>query len=145
MVPVASRTATTASMSPNASATCSLVRVPRAVGGRCRPGVSTNTAWTPGRCNTPRTARLVVLGRGEVMVTLVPRMRFTRVDFPTLGRPTTVTKPERSTAPASPPPEVTEGSGPLVVLAAFGGVGSRGVQRGDPDAADAVALDPLGH
>src|SRR5579864_3376481 len=145
MGPVASSTGTTTSMSSSASATCSLSLVPSAVRGRCRPGVSTNTAWTPGRCSTPRTARRVVLGRGEVMVTLVPRMRFTSVDFPTLGRPTTVTKPERSPAPTSSPAEVSGSSGPVVVLAALGTGGTGRVQRGDPDAADAMSLDPLGH
>ena len=50
----------------------------------------------------PRTERRVVFGRGEVMVTLVPRIWLINVDFPTLGRPTTATKPERTT-PASLP------------------------------------------
>ena len=40
----------------------------------------------------------VVWGLSEVMATLVPTMRFTSVDFPTLGRPTKVTKPERISA-----------------------------------------------
>src|SRR4028119_1305835 len=35
----------------------------------------------------------VVWGRGEVIETFVPTSRFTRVDLPTFGRPTTATKP----------------------------------------------------
>jgi hypothetical protein len=37
-----------------------------------------------------------VFGREEVIATFVPTMAFTRVDLPTLGRPTTATKPERT-------------------------------------------------
>ena len=37
-----------------------------------------------------------MLGRDEVMETLVPTIWFTRVDLPTLGRPTTATNPERT-------------------------------------------------
>jgi hypothetical protein len=36
----------------------------------------------------------VVCGREEVIETLVPTRAFTSVDFPTLGRPTTVTNPD---------------------------------------------------
>ena len=36
-----------------------------------------------------------MLGRDEVIATFVPTIRFTSVDLPTLGRPTTATKPER--------------------------------------------------
>ena len=53
----------------------SFIRSPRAVRGLCRPGVSTKTTWASGRLSTPRTWERVVLGRGEVMVTLVPTMR----------------------------------------------------------------------
>jgi hypothetical protein len=38
----------------------------------------------------------VVLGRDDVMATFVPTIVFTRVDLPTFGRPTTATKPERT-------------------------------------------------
>ena len=40
----------------------------------------------------------VVFGREEVIATFVPTMAFTRVDLPTLGRPTTATKPERTSS-----------------------------------------------
>ena len=72
------------------------MRSPRAVRGLCRPGVSTNTTWASGRLRTPRTWDRVVLGRGEVMVTLVPTMALTSVDLPTLGRPTTAANPDRN-------------------------------------------------
>ena len=38
----------------------------------------------------------VVLGRDDVIATLVPTIWLTSVDLPTLGRPTTATKPERT-------------------------------------------------
>ena len=59
------------------------------------PGVSTNTNWAPGRCLTPRIRVRVVCGLSEMMAILPPRMRFRSVDFPTFGRPTNATKPER--------------------------------------------------
>src|SRR5215210_2033234 len=40
----------------------------------------------------------VVCGLSEVMATLVPTMRFTSVDLPTLGRPTKVTNPDRTSS-----------------------------------------------
>ncbi len=38
------------------------------------------------------------MGLGEVMVTFVPRMVLTRVDFPTFGRPTIAAKPDLKAA-----------------------------------------------
>jgi hypothetical protein len=38
----------------------------------------------------------VVCGLFETMETLEPQMAFTKVDLPTLGRPTKVTKPLRT-------------------------------------------------
>ena len=105
----------------------SFSRSPSAVRGRCRPGVSTKTTWASGRCRTPRTWDRVVLGRGEVIETLVPTMGLTSVDLPTLGRPTTVAKPERKARHAVRPRRAP---------------GRRAL---DPDPADAAALDPLGH
>ena len=52
---------------------------------RCR-------AWCARRGSGVR----VVCGRSETIATLVPTSRLTSVDFPTLGRPTSVTKPERN-------------------------------------------------
>src|SRR4051794_35960222 len=43
----------------------------------------------------PRIARLVVCGLSEGMATFSPTRALVSVDFPTLGRPTKVTKPER--------------------------------------------------
>src|SRR5919106_4675870 len=55
----------------------------------------------------PRTALLVVCGRGEVMATLSPTKEFTRVDLPVFGRPTTATKPDRNVdSPGAPIPIV---------------------------------------
>ena len=84
-----------ASTSDSADPTCSFKRSPSAERGLCSPGVSTKTACIPGRWSTARTALLVVTGRGEVIVTFVPTMVFTRVDLPTFGLPTTATNPER--------------------------------------------------
>ncbi len=82
----------------------SFIRWPSAVRGLCSPGVSTKTTWAPGRSRTPRTWDRVVLGRGDVMDTLVPTMVLTKVDFPTLGRPTTAANPDRKVVIRSPPP-----------------------------------------
>ncbi len=46
---------------------------------------------------TPIIRLRVVCGLGEVMATLAPTSWLTRVDFPTLGGPTTVTKADRIT------------------------------------------------
>ena len=64
---VASSTTITRSTSDSADPTCSFRRSPRAERGLCRPGVSTKTAWIPGRWSTARTALLVVerAGRGD--------------------------------------------------------------------------------
>ena len=43
----------------------------------------------------PSRRRRVVCGFGVTAAILRPRMRFSSVDFPTLGRPTMLTKPER--------------------------------------------------
>src|SRR3954470_22707257 len=59
------------------------------------PGVSTNTIWLAAVVRTPRIWFRVVCGRSETIETLRPTSRLTSVDFPTLGRPTTETKPER--------------------------------------------------
>src|ERR687898_3232013 len=54
------------------------------------------------------------------MLTFWPRMRFNSVDFPTLGRPTKLTKPDRNPSPVSAPsplwvssttPDATPGPG----------------------------------
>ena len=57
----------------------------------CRAGRSA----TSGVVRTPRICVRVVCGRFETMDTFEPTSRFTSVDFPTLGRPTRLTNPER--------------------------------------------------
>ena len=101
--PVASTMATTTSTSSSDDVADSFMRWPSAVRGRCSPGVSTKTTWASGRLSTPRTWDRVVFGRGEVMVTLAPTMALTSVDFPTLGRPTTATNPDRKVVTTGPP------------------------------------------
>ncbi len=67
-----------------------------------------NTTWASGPFQTPRTWLRVVCGRSETIETLVPTSWLSRVDFPTLGRPTNVAMPEvkvtwRRTPPARTP------------------------------------------
>ncbi len=63
--------------------------------GLWMPGVSKSTIWAPGRFTTARMRLRVVWGLSETIATFWPTSRFTRVDLPTFGRPTTVTKPAR--------------------------------------------------
>ena len=101
--PVASTTMHTTSTPPRVARARSLVRTPSGVRGLWRPGVSRKTIWCESVVRTPRTCVLVVCGRSETIATLLPTSRLTRVDFPTLGRPTTDTKPDRKTnGPGSP-------------------------------------------
>ena len=78
--------------------------------GLWMPGVSKSTICAPGRFTTARMRLRVVWGLSETIATFWPTSRFTRVDLPTFGRPTTVTKPARngrttgaSLTPGSPP------------------------------------------
>ena len=50
---------------------------------------------------TPRTSVRVVCGRLETIETFEPTSLFTRVDLPTLGRPTTDTNPLRNVTAAA--------------------------------------------
>src|SRR5690554_4130521 len=59
------------------------------------PGVSTYTAWQVPAVLMPIMLCLVVCGLREVIASFCPRIWFIRVDLPTLGRPTTATKPAR--------------------------------------------------
>ena len=70
------------------SCATSLSLCPSAVFGLCTPGVSTSTNCTSFREMIPRIAVLVVFGCREVIATFDPTKELTRVDFPTLGRPT---------------------------------------------------------
>ena len=81
-------------MSASAERAVWLSRSPSVVRGLWMPGVSQNTACTSGRVRTPRTSVRVVWGLLETIETLVPSMRLSSVDLPTLGRPTIVTNPE---------------------------------------------------
>ena len=50
------------------------------------------------RVSTPRTRWRVVCGLSDTMLTFSPQIALTSEDLPTLGRPTRVTKPERTRA-----------------------------------------------
>ena len=73
----------------------SLSRSPSGVRGLCIPGVSTNTIWVSGWFSTPWMRCRVVWGLSETIATFCPRIWLSRVDLPTLGRPTSVTNPDR--------------------------------------------------
>ena len=103
-----------------------LSRWPSGVLGLWIPGVSTNTTWASGRSSTPRTRVRVVWGLSETIDTLVPRMRLSSVDFPTLGRPTIVQKPDRISARSA------------------SGDWSKAWSSVDADAPDAAAVHALG-
>jgi hypothetical protein len=57
--------------------------------------VSTKTSCARGVVRTPRIALRVVCGRSEMIETFFRKSWFIRVDFPTFGRPTSETNPER--------------------------------------------------
>src|SRR5260370_9378285 len=125
------------STSASAARARSLVRSPRVVRGRWRPGVSRRIRWLAGVSRTPRTVVRVVWGRSEVMVTLVPTSWLTRVDLPALGRPTIDANPERSSGTRSAGGGVVRDAGPVGLR-----VGGGGAAPG-PDRDDASALSPL--
>ena len=102
---VASMHKHTTSTSSAASAAVAFSRSPSAVRGLWMPGVSTNTTCTSSRCSTPRTAWRVVWALSETMATLVPTMALIRVDLPELGRPNSVTNPDRKPSHGFWPPE----------------------------------------
>ena len=79
----------------------------------------------------------MVCGRSETIATLVPTIRLTSVDFPTFGRPTSVTKPERNVTWATHP----RPGGPRLDL--FFLVGVRAGEPADQDRHDAPALHAL--
>src|SRR5512133_3302096 len=57
------------------------------------PGVSTNTICPRGSLKMPEMRLRVVCGLAETMLTLAPMTALSRVDLPTLGRPTRATYP----------------------------------------------------
>src|SRR5690554_4870339 len=84
----------------------------------CSPGVSTYTTWRSSSVLIPRIWCRVVCGLREVMLSFCPRIRFSSVDLPTLGRPTIATYPQRcvvSLIPLPPDPVVPVRHGPLPV------------------------------
>ena len=59
------------------------------------PGVSRKRNWASAVVWMPKSWSRVVCGLGLVMAIFCPSRRFNSVDLPTLGRPTTATKPLR--------------------------------------------------
>ena len=55
--------------------------------GSIIPGVSRKRSWTSGRLRMPNRRWRVVWGLGEVMDSLHPKSRLSKVDLPTLGTP----------------------------------------------------------
>ena len=72
--------------------------IQRALRPRCRPGVSTKAIWPPADSASPSTRWRVVCGRGVTMLSFCPSSAFSSVDLPTLGRPTSATKPTAEAA-----------------------------------------------
>jgi hypothetical protein len=60
--------------------------------------VSTNTIWHSSEWYTPRTRVRVVCGLFDTIDTFVPQIALSNVDLPTLGLPTKVTKPLRTSS-----------------------------------------------
>ena len=79
-----------------AAFTSSRRKRPSFVAGRSRPGVSKKAACASSVFNTPSNLRLVVPGFRVTMASFSPKMRLSRVDLPTFGRPMIAMKPERN-------------------------------------------------
>src|SRR5499433_772960 len=65
------------------------------------PGVSMKIIWESGVVRMPVMRLRVVCGLGVTMATFSPKSWFSKVDFPTLGRPTMAMYPERNEVSAS--------------------------------------------
>ena len=103
------------------------------------PGVSSSTSWVSAVVRTPRICVRVVCGRSETIATFAPTIWLTSVDFPTLGRPTSETNPERN---AHGQPEARPRPGARrQPRCRRSGAGST---WRDAHRRDAPALDPLG-
>ena len=76
-------------------AVSTICRLSRELCRRWMPGVSMKMNWAAGSVRTPSTRVRVVCGFGVTNATRAPTSRFNSVDFPTLGRPTSATKPQR--------------------------------------------------
>src|SRR5258708_25072348 len=84
---------TSASWAP-LHATAAMARWSRRRGAKM-PGVSTKISWAAPSIAIPRMLARVVCTLGVTMVTLLPTIALTRVDFPTFGAPMMATKPQR--------------------------------------------------
>ena len=85
------------------------------------PACRAARAATAGVVRTPRIWVRVVCGRSETIATLVPTMRFTNVDLPTLGRPTRETNPSGTRSRAAPAAASATDSAVLVDRVVVGG------------------------
>ena len=130
----------TTSTSASVSTERLLQRSPSSVRGLWIPGVSSRTICDAAVVRTPRIWVRVVCGRFETIETFEPTSRFTSVDFPTLGRPTRLTNPERSSG-HDVRASVRSGA-PRRPSSSPSSSGSS--HRHDRDRRDAAALDPLG-
>src|SRR5215470_11923205 len=92
---VASTTSSSTSIPSRAAATSRIIWRFSTVRPSCRPGVSISTTWAFSRVTMPWMRLRVVCGLEATMATFWPTRRFSSVDFPALGRPTTAAKPAR--------------------------------------------------
>ena len=99
----AERTKRTASTSPRDWSTVRCIRSVSRSRGRWKPGRSARTSWKSGPFAIPTTRRRVVCGLSETIATFPPQSALTRVDFPTLGRPTTAANPLLTRTPIPHP------------------------------------------
>src|SRR5258708_33831019 len=83
---------TSASWAP-LHATATMARSSRRRGAKM-PGVSTKISWAAPSIAMPRMTARVVCTLGVTIVTLLPTIALTMVDFPTLGAPMIATKPQ---------------------------------------------------
>src|SRR5690606_26545670 len=98
MCAAASTTWTMASAPSSAlQAAATMARSRRRLGANT-PGVSISTSWTSSRMAMPRTCVRVVCTFCVTAATLAPTSRFTSVDLPALGAPSTATTAQRRSA-----------------------------------------------
>src|ERR1043165_8146020 len=90
----ASEIMATTSASARLARTTSIIRTFSLCSGLWMPGVSRNAIWPRSSLRMPTMRLRVVCGLAETMETLRPRMRFSSVDLPALGRPTMATMPD---------------------------------------------------
>ena len=110
---VASATAQTTSAWLMLCTATSTIRTFRRCSGRWMPGVSMNTIWPPSPLRTPRMRVRVVCGLSETIATFWPTSRFSSVDLPALGRPTSATKPAFMRIAPRPGNRESRAPGPL--------------------------------